>query len=210
VKTLYEILGVERTASAVEIKAAYRRAASKAHPDRQGGSEDEMKAVQHAYDVLSDAARRQQYDATGSTDNSNSIEAQAVMMLADAFRQCVEHYLSGNSDGSDPIDLIRAGIRHAMNENHTIIAKCAIDARTLAAKRKTVKHKGRGSNVHESICDVFDKGIADRKRSAEQQIKINERALEILKDYEYEGDRWTAVRMSPDTYLLKSFIMDGY
>ena len=64
----YEILGVARTASADEIKKAYRALALKYHPDRNPGNkeaEEKFKEASGAYDVLSDAKKRQQYDQFG-------------------------------------------------------------------------------------------------------------------------------------------------
>lgn len=60
-KDYYGILGVARTASADEIKQAYRRAAMRHHPDR-GGDEAEFKSIEEAYRVLSDPAQREAYD----------------------------------------------------------------------------------------------------------------------------------------------------
>lgn len=63
----YEVLGVDRTASADEIKKAYRRLARELHPDVNPSSEaaERFKQVTHAYDVLSDPHERQQYDLGG-------------------------------------------------------------------------------------------------------------------------------------------------
>lgn len=57
----YKILGVDRTASADEIKQAYRKLAARHHPDR-GGNTAEFQTIQEAYDTLGDANRRQMYD----------------------------------------------------------------------------------------------------------------------------------------------------
>lgn len=70
---LYQTLGVPRTASAEEIKKAYRALALKYHPDRNPGdkaAEDMFKRVSAAYSVLGDETKRAQYDRFGSTEES--------------------------------------------------------------------------------------------------------------------------------------------
>src|SRR5262249_55732734 len=65
-KDLYEILGVKDSAAPAEIKKAYRDFAKKYHPDKTGGDkakESKFKDITAAYEVLSDAKRREQYDA---------------------------------------------------------------------------------------------------------------------------------------------------
>src|SRR5437016_2269669 len=65
----YEILGVTRTASADEIKRAYRRMAVKYHPDRADGDKSQaelkFKECAEAYEVLSDDNKRRRYDQFG-------------------------------------------------------------------------------------------------------------------------------------------------
>jgi molecular chaperone DnaJ len=70
-KSLYDALGVAKTASQDEIKKAYRKLVQAYHPDKNPGdseAEDRFKEVQAAYDVLSDPEKRRQYDAFGSAD----------------------------------------------------------------------------------------------------------------------------------------------
>ncbi len=61
----YEVLGVDKGASADEIKKAFRRAAIQHHPDKQGGDETKFKEVNEAYEVLKDPSKRQRYDQFG-------------------------------------------------------------------------------------------------------------------------------------------------
>ena len=67
-KSLYEALGVSKTATPEEIKKAYRKLVREVHPDRNPGSEERFKEVQSAYDVLSDPEKRKQYDTVGSAN----------------------------------------------------------------------------------------------------------------------------------------------
>jgi molecular chaperone DnaJ len=70
-KSLYDVLGVAKNASQDEIKKAYRKLARQYHPDKNPGdaeAEERFKEVQAAYDVLSDADKRKQYDAWGSPE----------------------------------------------------------------------------------------------------------------------------------------------
>lgn len=68
----YEILGVSKTATADEIKKAYRTLAFKYHPDRNQGdaaAEEKFKQISAAYDVLGDEAKRRQYDLGYTSDS---------------------------------------------------------------------------------------------------------------------------------------------
>ncbi len=74
-KDFYDVLGVNRSASADEIKRAYRALARKHHPDvadNKAEAEHRFKEINEAYEVLSDPQKRAQYDRFGSVGNGSA------------------------------------------------------------------------------------------------------------------------------------------
>ncbi len=72
-KDYYETLGVDKNASADEIKSAYRKLAKKYHPDinKEAGAADKFKEIGEAYSVLGDEQKRKTYDQFGSAAFEN-------------------------------------------------------------------------------------------------------------------------------------------
>lgn len=61
----YEVLGINKDASADEIKKAFRKLAVQYHPDKEGGDEAKFKEINEAYEILKDSTKRQRYDQFG-------------------------------------------------------------------------------------------------------------------------------------------------
>ena len=73
-KSLYEILGVEKTATQDDIKRGYRKLALVFHPDRSTGDEDKFKALSIVHCILSDSSKRELYDNTGDVNDEDTDE----------------------------------------------------------------------------------------------------------------------------------------
>ncbi|EES04693.1 chaperone protein dnaJ 6 [Sorghum bicolor] len=87
-KSLYEILGVEKTASQQEIKKAYHKLALRLHPDKNPGDEEaneKFQQLQKVISILGDAEKRALYDETGITDDDALVGA-AADNLQEYFR----------------------------------------------------------------------------------------------------------------------------
>lgn len=75
-KNYYDILGVDKSASADEIKRAYRKLAHQHHPDKDGGDEAKFKELNEAYQILSSPEKRAQYDQFGTTGDQGGFSGQ--------------------------------------------------------------------------------------------------------------------------------------
>lgn len=97
----YEILGVDKSASADEIKKAYRKTAIKFHPDKNPGdseAEEKFKEAAEAYEVLKDPQKRQRYDQFGHQGvNGGGFGGGAGMNMEDIFSQFGDIFGGGGS-----------------------------------------------------------------------------------------------------------------
>ncbi len=95
----YEVLGVDRQASAAEIKAAYRRLALQYHPDRNPGdraAEEKFKEVSVAYAVLGDESKRTHYDRFGQVASDLPFGAEADLSTVVSFFDAIFGDLFGS------------------------------------------------------------------------------------------------------------------
>src|SRR3954467_10572488 len=81
----YSILGLEKTASQAEIRAAYRKLAQQWHPDKEGGDEATFKKVGKAYETLGNEEKRKAYDEGGGQDTGERTPHSAAIQGLDAL-----------------------------------------------------------------------------------------------------------------------------
>jgi len=100
-RDLYEIIGVDKSASNTDIKKSYRKIAMKYHPDKNPDDKEaeiNFKEAAEAYSILSDDQKRQQYDQFGHAgvgigDNAGSALAFTVECLWMIFLVALVTYL---------------------------------------------------------------------------------------------------------------------
>lgn len=179
--THYETLGAPSSATQDEIKQAWRREASKAHPDREGGDPERMAAVNRAYEVLGDPQRRARYDETGQDTERKTVDQQARDMLLQVFS-----HLLDNEPGVNLVSAARkvlADNRRGIENNR---GKVEDRLRRMAKQEGKVRVKC-GDNLVAML-------LAQRKAAAEQQleqlveaISIQTKAEEMIEAYESDA-----------------------
>lgn len=200
---LYSDLNIPPTASSSEIKAAYRKAARKNHPDR-GGEVSSFQVIQRAYDILSDPVRKERYDLGGETNdppdpNQAAMQAllrmilNAIENISDLVHQDVKKHVEG---------MIAQGQQMAKQQQHSVNQQKK--KYETALKRFVFK----GDSTRNSLaCALEDKIKAAEKQwqSLEDQIAMGEIMKGMLKDYEYLVDKGA---VATDPYTTRSLYFD--
>lgn len=151
-KDLYKVLGVEKNATAEQIKRQYKKLAIQYHPDKQQGkseqekkdAEEKFKEINEAYSILSDKDKRQQYDTFG-TVNGNM----GGMSGADAMAEFMKHFQNMGGFG---------GFGDFFGSRHR-------------SQQHVVKGGNIQLNVHLSLAEVYKGGDKEIKYSRNVKCK---------------------------------------
>ena len=183
--SLYDDLEISSDADDATIKAAYRRKASKAHPDK-GGSTEKFQRVQRAYAVLSDQTKRKRYDRTGESGDLPDLTALARNQIS----QIVMNFMLRESDPRyiDPVAGARAQIAKGME-----LGRVQMDQRKQLGKRlerysKRFKYKGEQDFIKLAIAEQIRQNNAGLEADV-AQIEMGKIMLKLLDDYEYETEQ---------------------
>jgi curved DNA-binding protein CbpA len=187
----YETLGVPKSAKPDAIKRAYRKRASKAHPDK-GGNAEEMKSLNKAYAILSDDSLRSQYDATGEDPRERPEDEIILTMISEAFTAMLQQ------------DVQRAHVAWCVGflqarQNETIkTLKSMREALDHArGKLNDVERKGGGINLYRTILECEIKKIEAAIAEAETVSDMTNKAkARLRKEYADKPKTFTTLLYS--------------
>jgi curved DNA-binding protein CbpA len=153
--SLYDTLGVSPTASADDIKKAYRRQAMRWHPDRnpenRAEAERRFKEIAHAYSVLSDPIKRKNYDeaviGAGSAFQDGSADFSDDKAFATFLAAMLDLAFEVALRGGDQITIYRALIAGGCPEN---IAQTVAARAHAMANRQSTKNSQRSASERSS------------------------------------------------------------
>jgi molecular chaperone DnaJ len=151
----YEILGVSKSASASEIKKAYRKKALQYHPDKNPGdanAEQQFKKAAEAYEILSDQQKRQQYDQFGhAAFEGGQGFGGGGMNMDDIFSQFGDIF--GSAFGGGFGGFGGGGRRTTKGKNLRVRVKLTLEELVLGVEKKIkVKRKVQAPEARFSTC----------------------------------------------------------
>ena len=180
---LYKDLGVPKDADKATIKKVYRKKVMKAHPDK-GGSKEEFQAIQKAYEVLGDDARRAHYDKTGQ----DGVEDRATILnqrIAALFCQLIEN---GDVDHVDIVASMIANINQGIAHNKGLIRDHEKRIAKYQRVLKRIKKKTAGTNILQWMVEGQISGNKLAIERGTDEIAKQTEMMEVIKDYEYKVD----------------------
>lgn len=187
----YDVLGVANTASAADIKRAYRRKSSRAHPDRKGGSAQDMQQINRAYALLSDETKRAQYDSTGQ-EEFTPVEQTARMNFAQLVPKMLDEYANAIE-----FDLVAKLREVVTNSRATIEAQTTAQRRKLDKIERVLKKRLKpNANADPMLVWLIEQQVMQaRARLAELErgCEVGGVMLKMLEGYGWEADPQVSV-----------------
>lgn len=197
---LYALLGVPHTASAADLKRAYRAGSKTRHPDA-GGDPEAWKLFAAAYELLSDPDQRARYDAAdGDLAHMVAVEQLAYNCINEALQKAFDPIWITESSSTwsysstrrqtpqpDPLGAIRAKIESDLLAIATVRPAHHARIAELEARRARIHRAGDGPNI---LADMITAQIAPLRAQlqlAERTATACRRALELLKCYRIDA-----------------------
>jgi len=181
----YETIGVHETATAEEIKKAYRERSKELHPDANDGDDKGFAKLAKAYKVLSDPEKRKKYDETGiDTENNEAEQVNSIMAgLTLAF---LEHAPSVKTESLT--DFVKKQVKEQLGNAKSAVTKLEKEIDRAENAKNRIVRKELGHNL---ILSVFENKISEARTNIvrhNEAVLLFDKVLEEIESYSYLVD----------------------
>lgn len=187
-ETLYDTLGVDLEATPEEIKKAYRAKSTIHHPDKEGGTEEAQRKLNHAYAILRDPRARETYDTTGSEDSREvDLNKRAYNTLSGYLNACIQE-LGKETKYNDIIKIIRENIKLEIIGGFAKRRTIKADIEDLIILRERFTYEGREADPFQGYFDATVKEARSALMAKEDSLRIFILAKKLLKGHHFKKD----------------------
>lgn len=179
----YKVLGVRKNASQKTIKAAYRELCKEHHPDK-GGDTKKMAEIAAAYEILSNKGRRSDYDRTGNTSDSPSLDKMAEDLLCHTFSSMLKNNNLKIDEYTDIMEHLEVGFERGRREGKLSLYGMKKDRTEILKISCRIRCK-EGKDLLSEICQGEIEKIESSMASCIRGVRIIIRAARKLQNYEF-------------------------
>lgn len=186
--SLYEILGLTPEATDKEIKAAYRKAVKKHHPDK-GGDADKFNSIQQAFDVLGDKVRRARYDRTGRTDEIKVTPSAVQTMINQTVLVIINAQQADGSTDDPTWDDIRSKVLATIRNGRRDLRVNLGTVRNKLKRLDSLARRFKSKTDSDPVGDAFAfhrEGLVKEKHQLEDAMEMNTELEKVFLGYDYE------------------------
>lgn len=181
----YEVLGIDDiNCTPAQIVRAYKQASKKAHPDREGGSEEQMSRVNQARDILLNPERRARYDRLGSTETGPAtIEEQLTAIIGNLFESAISQLDDRDPNFRSKLFLAISG---KIQEGHDTARKTQAEHPAAIQRAKKVL---KSIDCHPLLKSVLEKKIELMEKDVlrlNQQVELGDRMVKLLQSIRFK------------------------
>jgi curved DNA-binding protein CbpA len=186
-KSYYQELGVSPDATEEEIRAAFRRRAKSAHPDRPGGSHEGMAAANRAAEVLLNPRRRLTYDRTGE-DKPTDTETKAREKIVSTILNWMANPENDLDSRQDPMSSITKILLSEQRAIDITLTQGKQLVRRLRKHLKKLKFRGKGKPIIIQMIEYQIRQVENSTGQTDDNLEILKLAIQLSRDIHYEQE----------------------
>lgn len=173
--------GVQRVLNQLAAKGLIRRLPNKARANKMTGARELFEQAREAYNILSDPQKRALFDETGGTDPLPDIDLVAINAVRGALEWAVSEF--DKAGVLQNVDII-ATAREKLRGDIAGFVHAEIKSTALAARYAKLRRQVRGKYI-ERIAEQRCRAARNSARIAAHNVKVAQRAIELLADHEH-------------------------